>query len=421
VSEDQPTVEIPKGQPDQLRSAASRYTGIDQALSASETQLMNAPLSVSSWQGRASTVYALVAAEHADAVRRQRGSVQAARVATDDYADALADARSAARAAKEEEREAIDLIAKLKVQIADEQDAQQTATAAIAIASIELAADALTGGAASDARGRLSRATEALQASQDREARLRTRLGEQRDALTRARRRGDRATEQAQSAAIAYAAGMEAATGVPPMVAAIGPPARSLGGGQRTTLRTPRDIKPQPTGPSPGSDPFSGFDPISALGWGITGATGGYVNRAEGARKARRGANERLTRASDPSRKLTESGYNQALRDAERGASEGSGAARAASKGLKFAKPLGPITDVGTGVYDAASGQKGWLRSGVETGGSIVGGVLGGAGAGLLAIESGPGAVVAGAAGATGGSALGKSGAGALADALGID
>ena len=422
MNEAQATVEIPKGQPEQLRSAANRYTGIDQALSASETQLMNAPLSVSSWQGRSSILYAWVAAEHAAAVRSQRGSVQAARIATDDYADALGDARRAARAAQNDEEDAIRLISQLKSKIADEEREQETATAAIALATIDLAADALTAGGASGAQDRLTRATEALGASQDRERRLRTRLEEQRDALARARRRGDDATDQARTAAIAYAAGMETAAGVPPMIAVVGPPARALGGGQRTTLRRPRDIKAQPTSsPARDSDPFFDFDPLTAFGWGVSGATGGYVNRAAGARKARRGANERLTRASDPSRKLTESGYRQGLRDAERGVARTSDAASTASKGLKYVKPLGPIVDVGTGIHDVTSGEKGALRSGIETAGSIGGGVLGGLGAGLLGIETGPGALVTGAAGAAGGSTVGKGGAGKLADLLGID
>lgn len=52
---------------------------------------------------------------------------------------------------------------------------------------------------------------------------------------------------------------------------------------------------------------------------------------------------------------------------------------------------------------------------------SIGGGVGGGLGAGLLGIETGPGALVTGAAGAAGGSTVGKGGAGKLADLLGID
>ena len=52
---------------------------------------------------------------------------------------------------------------------------------------------------------------------------------------------------------------------------------------------------------------------------------------------------------------------------------------------------------------------------------SIGGGVVGGLGAGPLGIETGPGALVTGAAGAAGGSTAGKGGAGKLADLLGID
>ena len=48
---------------------------------------------------------------------------------------------------------------------------------------------------------------------------------------------------------------------------------------------------------------------------------------------------------------------------------------------------------------EAASGQKGWVRRRMETAGGIGGGVIGGGLAGLLGIESGPGAFVTGAAG----------------------
>lgn len=366
MNETESVVEIPKGDPETLRSVASRYEGIEQALRASETQLMKAPLSLGSWQGPASIAYARVAAEHAAAVRQHHGSVQAARVATNDYADALADAREAARAARADEREALQRIATLKAEIADEEDNQAAAAAEITAATLELTVDAISGGGAGGAQDRIARAKEALEASQERERRLRVKLAEQREALASARRRGARAVEQAGAAAVAYAAGMEAAAGVPPMVAAVGTPARVLGGGQHTALRRPRNVKAQPTSPSaPDSDPF--FNPISALGWGITGATAGYVHRAKGVHLVRRAAAERLTHASNPSHKLTETGYSRALREAERGMAKSSAAARAASKGLSAAKIAGPAADVATGVYDTASGRKGALRSGIET------------------------------------------------------
>lgn len=419
MNETQPSVEIPKGEPNTLRFAARRYSSIDQALSGGEIQLQQAPLTVSSWEGTASIRYAAVAADHAAAVRSHRGSIQAARDATEEYADRLEQAREEAREAKRSEKEALDHIADLKDKIADEREIQRTATAAIVQAQMDLVGD--LAGTDTGAQDRLAAAQETLRESNEREARLRDKLTDEREALTRARRKGDRATEKARLAAVGYASGMEAAAGVPPVIAALGPAMRSLGGGQRTHLRRPQEIKTKVDEPLPaGNGAGSGMTPIAALGWAITGGTGGYMNNLEMARRTRRAANRMLSHASDAGHKLTYTGYRNGLAEAEAATAKASSGARLAAKGARFAKPLGPLTDLGTGAYEAASGQKGWVRAGMETAGGIGGGVIGGGLAGLLGIESGPGAFVTGAAGAVGGSAAGKGLAGEIADILGI-
>ncbi|HEY7073817.1 MAG TPA: hypothetical protein VH418_00545 [Solirubrobacteraceae bacterium] len=423
MNETTPTVDVPQGDPSTLRFAAQRYTSIDQALSGGEIALQQAPLAVNSWQGGASIRYAVVAAEHAAAVRSHRGAIQAARDATDTYADRLEHARSEAREAKRAEKEALDKIAKLKGKIADEQDIQRIATGEITSLSMQLASDTLGGGSGNVA-ARLQQAETTLRESNERERTLRGQLDDARDDLEQARRKGNHAKTLARNAAVGYAAGMEAAGGVPPVIAALGPPAQSLGGGQRVHLRRPNEIKPGVNGVNdpipPGHGQTSGMTPLEALGWAVTAGTGGFMNNLEKARDWRRAANKILTHAYNADHKLTPAGYLGGIARAEKGASEAAAAARTAAKGARFLKPLGPLTDVGTGVYDAASGKKGWLRSGIETVGSIGGGVGGGLLAGALGIETGPGAVATGAAGAVGGSAAGRGGASWIADKLGI-
>jgi uncharacterized protein YukE len=418
-----PSVEVPQGEPNTLRFAARRYSSIDQALAGGEIQLQQAPLAVDSWQGGASIRYAAVAAEHAAAVRAHRGSVQAARDATETYADRLEHARTEAREAKRAEKEALDRIAKLKDKIADELDIQRIATGEITSLSMQLTSDTLTGGAGNVA-ARLAQAETTLRESNDRERTLRGQLDDAREDLGKARRKGDHATTLARNAAVGYAAGMEAAAGVPPVIAALGPPAQTLGGGQRIHLRRPNEIKPGVNGVNdpipPGHGPKSGMTPVEALGWAITAGTGGYGNNLEMARRARRAANKMLSHAYDASHKLTPEGYFGGITKAERASAEAAGAARTAAKGVRFLKPLGPLTDIGTGVYDAASGHKSWARSSIETVGSIGGGIGGGFVAGVLGIETGPADVAVGAAGAVGGSAGGRQGAGWIADKLGI-
>jgi hypothetical protein len=411
VSETAPTVEVPQGDPGTLRFAAQRYASIDQALSGSELQLQNAPLAVNSWQGGSSIRYAAVAAEHAAAVRAHRGAIQAARDATDTYADRLERARTEAKAAKKAEAKALSEIATLKGKIADEEDIQRTAGGEVTTLSMQLANDTLSGGMGNVA-ARLSAAEQRLHDSQARERTLRGELADARDELAQARKKGDEATKHARDAAVAYAAGMEAAAGVPPVIAALGPPAQTLGGGQRIHLLRPNEVKPGVNGvddPLPaGHGPLSGMKPKDALGWAITGGVGGYENNLEMARRARSLANKALTKAYDPAGKVNPDDYFGGIAKAEAESAEAAGIAHTAAKGFRILKPLGPAADVAGGFYDAASGDKSWGRSALETVGSITGGTLGGLGAGLLGIESGPGAIATGAAGAVGGSAGGR-------------
>ena len=430
-------ITVPEGDPEAVRSMAHTFKGLAGSLERSAHGFGAMPGELSSWQGPASVAFASVAQDSRAAA--SEGSVAFARKAhaADRLADQLEQAQRETRRAISDAKDAERRIRTAKHEIADARGRHQQALERIAVADLVIAAGGLIGAGATGAHAERDQAQRDADQAEDDQRRAEKALERAQNDLQDAQRAGRRADQDAQHATTA-ATGAFTALAATPQLAPLGGPATGITtnptnpltgipalvpikdlGAPGTRPGRLRDVGARPTGPS-GFDPLFGQDPLTALGWGLSGSTGGYVNRADGARITRRGANERLTRASDPSRKLTESGYRQGLSEAERGASESSGAARAASKGLKLAKPLGPIVDIGTGTYDAASGHKGWLRSGIETTGSIGGGIIGGAGAGLLGIESGPGAIATGAVGATVVSAGGKSAAGKIADFFGI-
>jgi len=430
-------ITVPEGDPEAVRSMAQTFKGMAGSLERSAYGFGAMPGELASWQGPASVAFASVAHESGAAATAGSVAFDRKAQAADRLADQLEQAQRDTRQAISDAKDAERRIRVAKREIADARDRRQRALERVAAAELVIAATDLIATAPAGAYAERDQAKrDADQAEQDQQ-RAQKALDRAQDDLQDSQRAGRRAQGDAQDATTAATGAFTALAATPQLASLAGPatgittnptnpfagipalvPLRSLGApGSRPTRA--RDVGSQPNEPS-GFDPLFGEDPLTLLGWGVSGGSGGYLNRAEGARKARRGANERLTRASDPARKLTESGYRQNLSQAERGASESSGAARVASKGLRFAKPLGPVTDLGTGVYDAASGHKGWLRSGIETTGSITGGVLGGLGAGALGIESGPGAIATGFAGATAGSAGLRGLVGKAADALGI-
>jgi hypothetical protein len=428
-------ITVPEGDPEAVRSMAQTFKGMAGSLERSAYGFGAMPGELSGWQGPASVAFASVAHESGAAATAGSVAFDRKAQAADRLADQLEQAQRDTRQAISDAKDAERRIRVAKREIADARDRRQRALDRVAAADLVIAATDLIATAPAGAYAERDQAKrDADQAEQDQQ-RAQKALDRAQDDLQDAQRAGRRAQGDAQDATTTAAGAFTALAATPRLAPLPGPangittnptnpfagipalvPIRNGTPGSRPTRA--RDGGSQPTGPS-GFDPLFGQDPLTWLGWGVSGGTGGYVNRADGARKTRRAANERLTRASDPST-LTEPDYRKGLSEAERGASESSGAARAASKGLRFAKPLGPVTDLGTGVYDAASGHKGWLRSGIETTGSITGGVLGGLGAGALGIESGPGAFVTGAAGATAGSAGLRGLAGKAADALGI-